>query len=98
MLGLAMRAGKIASGGFKVEECVKNGKAHLVIIAQDASDNTKKMFQNMCSYYHVPIIFYSNRNDLGHTIGKEYRASLAVLDEGFVKSILTKLEDVGEQN
>ena len=42
----------------------------------------------MCSYYEVPIRFYSNKEQLGHCIGKEFRASLAVTDEGLADKIL----------
>ena len=47
MLGLAARAGKIASGEFSTEKMVKSHRAYLVIVAEDASENTKKMFRNM---------------------------------------------------
>ena len=47
MIGLATKAGKIASGEFAVESAVRKGKACLVIIASDASDNTKKSFNDM---------------------------------------------------
>ena len=87
MLGLAQRAGKIASGEFSTEKAVKSGKAFVVVVASDASDNTKKMFSDMCSFYKVPIAFYSDKNTLGHAIGKEFRASLAVLDEGVGREI-----------
>ena len=40
LLGLAERAGKIASGEFAAEKAVKIGKARLIIVAEDASDNT----------------------------------------------------------
>jgi ribosomal protein L7Ae-like RNA K-turn-binding protein len=45
------------------------------------------MFTNMCTYYKVPIHFFSDKVSVGHAIGKEFRASLAVLDEGFAKTI-----------
>ena len=41
LIGLAMKAGKVVSGEFSVEKCIKSGKARLVIIATDASENTK---------------------------------------------------------
>ena len=50
-LGLATKAGKTQSGEFSTEKSVKSFKAFLVIVAEDASDNTKKMFTNMCTYY-----------------------------------------------
>ena len=87
LIGIATKAGKTASGEFCTEKEVKSGRAALVIVAGDASDNTKKKFQNMCDFYKVPIYFYKDKDTLGHAMGKEFRASLAVLDEGFAKGI-----------
>lgn len=50
MLGIAAKAGSVASGEFSTEKAVKEGRAYLVIVAQDASDNTKKMFRNMTDF------------------------------------------------
>lgn len=46
-----------------------------------------KRILRICEYYKVPVYFFSNKDDLGHAIGKEFRASLAILDEGFKNSI-----------
>lgn len=90
-LGLAAKAGKIASGEFSVEKSVKSGHSYFVIVAEDASDNTKKMFDNMCHYYHVPLTFFGTKEELGHYIGKQFRASLAIEDEGFANGIMKRL-------
>ena len=87
LIGLATKAGRTVSGEFCTEKEVKSGRASLVIVADDASDNTKKKFKNMCDYYHVPICFYKDKDTLGHAMGKQFRASLAILDEGFAKGI-----------
>ena len=50
LIGLSMKAGKIASGEFATEKAVKTGKAYLVVVAAEASDNTRKKFRNMCEY------------------------------------------------
>ena len=55
LLGLATRASAVVSGEFMTEKAVKEGRARLVIVGTDASDNTKKNFLNMCAYYHVQI-------------------------------------------
>lgn len=94
MIGLAQKAGKIVSGEFATEKAVKTGKAALVIVAGDASENTKKMFTNMCAFYEVPVYFYSDKETLGHAIGKQFRASLAVVDEGFRNTIEKHLKMV----
>ncbi len=92
MLGLATRAGKIGCGEFMTEKSIKEGKACLVIVAEDASANTKKMFRNKCEFYEVPFAEYATKIDLGNAIGKEVRASLAVLDEGFATAIIKKMK------
>ena len=91
MVGMAMKAGKVVSGEFSTEKAVKTGKAFLVIVSEAAADNTKKLFRNMCSYYEVPMYVYGTKEDLGHSMGKEFRASLAVTEEGFAKSIEKRL-------
>ena len=91
MIGLATKAGKTASGEFSTEKAVKTGKAYLVVVSEEASDNTKKMFTNMCTYYRVPICFFGKKDELGHHMGKEMRASLAVLDEGFAKALVKQM-------
>ena len=96
MISLATKAGKTASGEFSTEQSVKSFRAELVIVATDASDNTKKKFKNMCEFYEVPIYFYGDKDTLGHAMGKEFRASLAVNDPGFAKGIMKHLDN--EQN
>lgn len=91
MFGLAARAGKMASGEFQTETAVKAGTAQLVVVAEDASDNTKKLFHDKCSFYKVPFISLGTKEELGHAIGKEFRASLAILDAGFAEAIMKKI-------
>ena len=95
LISMATKAGMTASGEFMTERETKCGSACLVIVANDASDNTKKKFQNMCDFYEVPICFYGDKDTLGHAMGKEFRASLAILDEGFAKGILKQLNNGG---
>ena len=92
-LGLAARAGKAVSGSFCVERSVRRRRAKLVIVSQEASENTKKTFRDLCTYYKVPVYFYSDKETLGAAIGKVYRASVAVTDEGFGKAIEDRLRD-----
>ena len=93
LVGLATKAGKTASGEFSTEKAVKSGKAHLVIVSEEASDNTKKMFTNMCTYYKVPYFEFGNKEELGHILGKQMRASLAVIDPNFSEALLKHFAD-----
>ena len=95
LVSLATKAGKTASGEFCTEKEVKTGMAELVIVAEDASANTKKKFKNMCDFYEVPIYFYGDKDTLGHAMGKVFRATLAVTDAEFAKGIKKHLETEG---
>lgn len=95
MLGLATKAGCVKSGEFSTEKAIKSYKAFLVLISIDASDNTKKMFSNMCSFYKVPMYEYGTKEELGHAMGKELRASLAITNQGFADSIRKHLDALG---
>ena len=92
LLGLSAKSGNLVSGEFSTEKAVKEHKAVLVVVAEDASDNTKKSFSNMCAYYHVPMIVFADKETLGHAIGKQFRASAAVTQDGFAKAILKLTE------
>lgn len=92
MLGLAAKAGKVASGEFMTENAVKSDRAALVIVAEDASENTKKKFTNMCEYYKVPVRIHGIKDELGHFIGKEFRASLAITDKGLAQAVMKKMD------
>lgn len=91
MIGLAMKAGKAVSGEFSTEKAVKSGKARLVVVSEEASDNTRKMFTNQCTYYRVPICFFGRKDELGHSMGKEFRASIAIMDEGFASALVKQM-------
>ena len=95
LLGLAARAGKVVSGEFAVEKSVKSGKTFLVLVAEDASANTKNNFSDMCTYYKVPLYYVGTKEELGKAIGKEYRASLAVTDRNFADAMRKKLDQTG---
>lgn len=98
LLGLSTKAGRLASGEFMTEKSVKEKRACLVIVASDASQNTKKMFRDMCEYYGVPCYNFATKETLGAAIGKEFRASLAVNDEGMANAIKKHLDTLQKEN
>ena len=80
LIGLATKAGRTASG---------------VIVSEEASDNTGKMFANMCTYYRVPICVFGRKDELGRACGKEMRTSLAIMDEGFAGALVKQMNRIG---
>ena len=72
---------------------IKEGKAKLVLVSTEASDNTKKKFSDKSAYYNVPYFEYGTRSELGLATGKGDRVSIAVLDDGFSNTIIKMLTD-----
>lgn len=93
LLGLANRARKVISGEELVIKEVRNGKAKIVILSQDASDNTRKKISDKCRYYKVPLVSVDNRYSLGQAIGKEARVVVALADNGFAKKLSELLDE-----
>jgi len=92
MLGIAAKSGNVVSGEFSTEKAVKTGHAYLVIVSEEASDNTNKMFTNMTDFYEVPMYVFGTKEELGRCIGKEFRASLAITDENLAIAVENKLK------
>lgn len=93
MLGMAKRAGKVISGEAVCSKAIKNGEARLVIIASDASENTKKSVINSCQYYRVDYIEAASMADIGKYTGSASERAVAVVnDNNFAKAILDKYQ------
>ena len=60
-VGLGIKSRNVECGEFLTEKAVKENRAYLVIVAEDASQNTKKKFTNMCEWYKVPIYFIATK-------------------------------------
>ena len=92
MLGIATKSGNVVSGEFSTEKAIKTGRAYLVIVSEEASNNTKEMFSNMTEFYQVPMYEFGTKEELGRCIGKEFRASLAIIDENLANAVEAKLK------
>lgn len=91
-LGLATRAGRTVSGEFCVEKSIRQHRAKLVIVSVDASENSRKKYTNLCTYYKVPLYFFGDSEELGRACGKEFRISVAIEEEGLAKAAIQQLE------
>lgn len=87
IIGLAKRAGALAVGTEQVIEAIRKGKAKLVLVAGDVSENTAKQLRDKASFRNVPLEQLPiGMGALGHLIGKDHAAAVALLQEGFVRS------------
>lgn len=91
-IGLARKAGKVAIGEAMCEKSIRNGNACILIVADDASMNTKKKFINACTYRSIPYRFFSSKESVGKAIGKGTIAVICIIDSGFAGKIGQMIE------
>ena len=89
-----MKAGKLAYGTDMCLEKIKFKKAKLILVAEDASENTKEKFSKMCESVKLPIYIYGSKEELSNHIGKANKTVFAVLDNNFAKSICKMFEEL----
>ncbi len=92
ILGLCQRAGKLASGETGCLNAIRDSSAELIILAENASDNTKKRFSDSASFYNKKLVVVGDKFELGRAIGKDDRAVLCVIDSVFAKKIVEMIE------
>ena len=86
MLGLCARARKIAIGAQAAGIAIKKGSACLVVIDEDASEETKKEFREASCAKKIPFIILKG-SMLGDAVGKPGRRVAAVTDQSFAERI-----------
>ena len=95
LLGLATRAGKIAFGTESVIDTINKYKAKIVIVAEDASDRTKRNILRIAKENNVPARVYGDIQTISRSIVKDNKAVVCVKDINFSNEIL-KIIDGGE--
>lgn len=98
MIGLSQRAGKVVFGSNLAVSAIRSHiKPSLVLLACDASDNTRKKITDGCKYHGVKYVETAYSGDVfAKTIGKTFDVMvIAIMDEGLSNSIITKINDPG---
>ncbi len=93
MVGLCAKAGKIIFGAQACENGIKRRKIKLLLIDKVASDNTKKDFVDMCTYYNVPLIVGDSQKTIGEATGKPANKVFGIVCPGFSKRLIEIHQD-----
>ena len=84
-LGLAQKAGRLASGDQGIWDMLKKQRARYVLIAADASLRTREKLENWCRSHQIPYSIRLDMVTMGAAIGKAPRAAVVILDDHFLK-------------
>lgn len=93
-LGLARRAGKLRSGLNTCTFEMSKGRARLVILAEDISENARKKIMKEIRRYGVPCITCGTSEELSHAVGEQGRSVFAICDRGFAEAVLKETGNV----
>lgn len=87
LLGLAVRARKVALGNEAVLASIRSQAAKLVFLAADAGTNTGKKYRDKCAFYHIAMNDRLTRDELGRACGRSQMVIVAVTDPGFATKL-----------
>lgn len=96
LLGLALRAGRLAVGEEPVAAASRSHKAYLLLLASDAADNTIRRASHYTQAggnticHTLPL----TKEELGGCLGRASCAMLAVTDVGFAASLAQQLAKI----
>ena len=92
-LGLARWAGKIVSGYQTCIHTLQKGEVKLIIVAEDAAQNTKDKFVHLCEKYGVPFEIFSTADELSEMTGFPGRGVFGITDKGFAEVTMKEIRN-----
>ena len=88
---MARRAGALAYGTGSTRRALKEGRARLILFAQDASDTQREKVMKLLRHGTTPRATLGTREALGSAVGTAPVSAVAVTDRGFAKELLARL-------
>lgn len=92
LLGLAQRAGKLATGFDAVKLALNKNQVKLIFIGSDVSQNTKDKLAFLLRKKKIETIEIFSSQEITQALGKE-RKLVAVTDSEFSKAIKKNLNE-----
>ncbi len=96
LLGLAQRAGALAIGVDATRRAVRDDRAHLVLLAEDASPAQLRKITALLEHRAVPRQVPGDRISLGAALGGPPLSAVAVTRREFAEPLLRHLAEEAE--
>lgn len=92
MILFAIRARKFALGESAID-LARGGKIHVALIANDASESSKKKYFDKMRFYKVPVFEYSTKQELGSFLKKDEISLIAIKDINMAKQVIKTIKE-----
>ena len=89
---MARRAGALAYGTGSTRRALKEGRARLILFAQDASETQREKVMKLLRHRTTPRATLGTPEALGSAVGSAPVSAVAVTDRGFAKELLARLD------
>jgi ribosomal protein L7Ae-like RNA K-turn-binding protein len=96
LLGLARRAGAVATGTEAVRQAVRAGQARLVLLAGDASPVQLEKVEKALSRRATPRARLGDRASLGAAVGHAPLSAVAVTSASLAEQVVVELGELVE--
>lgn len=88
LLGLANKAGKLKLGQDAALDAARQGKAALLLLAKDASPNTRKKILDCARFHGVRVLEFESKTLLARICSYEELSAGAVCDRRFANQTI----------
>ena len=94
-LGIAKRSGNLICGTDMVVKSLPSKTIKIILLASDASENTKDKIIKKAFYYQIQVCEIFDSYELSKAIGKDHVMVMAITDEGLKNAFLKEVEREG---
>ena len=92
-MGFARKSGNLISGSNTCAFSMKKGKVRLLLIAEDASENTKEKMTSEAKASNVPVRIFGDSGEMSRAVGESGRTVFGITDGNFAQVIKKEIEE-----
>lgn len=100
LIGLGLRAGRVAVGVDAARAALQKGAAEAIVISGDAGERAREKLVSLAGHKQVPLYVGPDAERLGAALGRPPVHGVAVLDRQLARGLRTYLaaKAAGENN
>lgn len=92
-LGLAKRSGNLVSGYNTCLHAMSKRKIKLIIISEDAAENTKNKFIQQAISNNIEYMVWGLKDKLSHSVGMDNRSVFGITDDNFANVLALEIKN-----
>ncbi|MCG8485269.1 MAG: ribosomal L7Ae/L30e/S12e/Gadd45 family protein [Clostridia bacterium] len=92
-LGLAKRSGNLISGYNTCLHYMGKKKVKLIIISEDAAENTKSKLIQQAARNNIEYMVWGLKDKLSHSVGANNRSVFGITDDNFARVVALEIKN-----